>query len=262
MKDVENATGSSVTYYDQKGGLNSLNGDSMPMDFTEDLMLVNFKRLMEENILPYLKKNRDNDFLNGLVLRQSTDKERSWISTRVRMNRLIDIKNLDLLFTYQKGFDSLAEDNITIKLGKNTFRVDDLFFLYNLVVNKDRFGSDRLTKLFGKYVSNPNNNIPKSLYTFYSDLDSGDSNLFDETMPLNDEMVKVVEFGVFNVNGSLKITEDTMESEGITAKLPNKNFTLATSFTKLANNHQNVSTYEKLLKHINNKNLLIEFNCE
>jgi hypothetical protein len=183
------------------------------------------------------------------------------------MNRLMDAKNLDLLHNYQKGFNELVDNDITIKLGKNTFKVADLFFIYNLIVNKDRSGSDRLTKLFASYISNPNN-ISKSFYQFYERIDSGKEELFDESFPLSDEMIKTIEFGTLNTNGVLKLQKDEEDRDtgviikGVDLKLPNPNFTLITSLIQAASNYKNVNTYQKLLEHINNKNLLIQFFCK
>lgn len=78
LLDLQNLTNEPVKYYDSKGTINDLGNSDQTIDFTEDLMLINFKTVMENNILPYLKKNySDNSFINGLVLRSNTGKTRS-----------------------------------------------------------------------------------------------------------------------------------------------------------------------------------------
>ena len=262
LRDIENLTNSQVKYYSSNGEVQLLkDGENISIDLTNDTSLANFKLAMENNILPYLKREfSDNQFIKGLIIRKAANqKNRTWISTKVRMNKLNDPKNLDLLFQYQKDFDKLVSDNVNIELGQNSFNVADLFYLYNLIVNKDKFGSDRLTKLFGNYVSNPNN-ISRNFYKFYSDIDSGEEQLFDELMPLDSNMEKVIEFGILSSKGKLKISSS---ADGATyLELPNPNFTLITSLNQSAPSYKNKSAFYEILKYINNKNLLIQFNCE
>ena len=72
LNDAEKVTGKSVRIYNEKGSLTDLNGNpDIDIDFKNDLSLFNFKLLMENNILPYLKEvYSDNPFINGLMIRR------------------------------------------------------------------------------------------------------------------------------------------------------------------------------------------------
>jgi hypothetical protein len=78
LDDVQKLTNSDVTYYDNKGGLNNLGNDVIPMDFSNTTSAANFKHIMEHNLLPYLKKTHgDNQFLSGLILRRASGTDRT-----------------------------------------------------------------------------------------------------------------------------------------------------------------------------------------
>ena len=180
------------------------------------------------------------------------------------MNKLLDPKNLDLLFNYQKGFDALNKTGEAIHFGDSKFRISDLFFMYNLIVNKDRFGSDRLTRLLSNYVQDINS-VAKDYYQFYSDIDSRQIPLFDENMPLDKKMKEAIEFGILNTNGILKTRRDSFQEgeivEGPTKSLPNPNFNLVTAVNTTAVDYVKNNALRTLLKYVQNNNLLIQFNC-
>lgn len=137
--------------------------------------------------------------------------------------------------------------------------------MYNLIVNKDKPGADRLTKLFANYVSNPNN-LSALYYVFYNKIDNGNKDLFDG-LAITKEMKQIIEFGILNKNGVLTISEDKRDvngdvTKGVELRLPNPNFVLMTTLVKLAPNYQNIKFYQDILKDINDKNLLIEYSCE
>lgn len=270
LKELKNLTNRDVFFYSENGAINTLKDEDITLDFSTDLNLYNFKLAMERNIIPYLKvKYNDNKFLSGLIERKRPQGgvDRTWISTKVRMNRLMDPKNLDLLHHYKKDFDELVNSNKKLKVGNSEIKIADLFFLYNLIVNQDKFGSDRLTKLFRNYVTNINS-VSRSFYEFYSDIDSGKEPLFDEDFPLDDKMRKTIEFGVLNSRGRLVLSkgkfdrEANAETESVDLRLPNPNFTLWTSIEQAAPEYQKDNAYKALMKYINNNNLLIRFNCE
>lgn len=268
LSNIQELTKLPVMYYSENGSLNPLGIENINLNFSNDLDLFNFKLIMEKNLLPYLKKKfPDNKFLSGLVLRSKNigGTERTWISTRVRMNKLMDPKNLELLFNYQRGFDELYKNNERLTIGDNEFKIADLFFLYNLIVNKDRFGSDRLTKLFRNYIQDINS-IAKNFYSFYAKIDSGENELFDEAFQLNDDMRKIIEYGTLNTKGKLLLQkekeQDGVLTDPVYLSLKNPNFTLVTAVTQNAPEYQKDNAYSELMKYINNNNLLIHFNCE
>ena len=255
LQNIFKLNNSEVKYYSEDGSLNVLKDEDLVIDFTNDLSLFNFKLVMENNIVPYLKsKYKDNDFISGLITRKKDN--RSWLTTKVRMNKLNDAKNLDLLVNYQKGFDKLMDQSI--KIGDTEFKILDLLFLYNVIVNKDKAGSDRLTKLFKNYISNPNS-ISRSFYEYQSDIDSGKIDLFTEDDPI-ENYTKAIEFGVLNEKG--KLYEGYGNNREVIAKQNNPNFVLITSFSDVNSYAEFKDLFRSLSKYIKNNNLLIELNCE
>lgn len=228
------------------------------INFKDDVSLANYKKFVEDNLVPYLKKTYpDNNFLKGLIVRKDTfNKEKSWLSTKVRMGKALDPKNLDVLFNYQEGLDTLDKDNIAVQLGDNNFRATDLFFLYNLIVNKDRSGTDRLTRLFKNYISD-SNSLAADLYTYYSKIDSGEEDLLDENYMSNSALKKAITFGVLNKKGSL-----TPDDRSPVIKSISPDFTMVTGIFAESLDNKKLAIFENLLKLIQNKNLLINFNCE
>ena len=220
------------------------------INFSDDVSLANFKIAMENNIVPYLKRKYENDFINGVIVRRDTaNRERSWIGTLLRMDKLTDPKNLDSLFNYQKGMDALSKERI--KFGESEFRLDDLFFIYNLIVNKDRFGSDRLTKLFKNYITD-RNSLAADLYEYYSDIDSGKKELYDNLTP---ELKDAIAFGVLSVRGNLSTTN------GDKLSIPNPNFTVVTSINKTNESAKRIRIIEDIKKYLKASNVIIQFNC-
>ena len=217
---------------------------------------------MERNILPYLRKiYPDNDFLKGLIIRSRAFQEknsRTWISTKIRMNKLTDPKSLDILFNYQNGLDTLDKMDSKLKFGNVEYKISDLFFLYNLIVNKDRFGSDRLTKLFKNYVTD-HNSLASDLYEYYSKIDSGEEELFDESFPLTPELKESIVYGVLQTNGVLHESNDPNSMKW---SLLNPNFTMVTGIHGEISNSKNIKMFNPIMNLIQSKNLLIRFTCE
>jgi hypothetical protein len=153
--------------------------------FTNPNSLLDFKTLVENNIVPYLKRSfsangEHNGLINALMTRStSIDKLRTWLSTHMKIGKAIDAENGDVMYQYQKGMDAL--NNETIVLGQNEFKVTDVLYLYNLIVNKDKPGFDRLTKLFGKYISDSNSYAVK-FYEYYNKIDTKDKKAFKEDL--------------------------------------------------------------------------------
>lgn len=172
------------------------------------------------------------------------------------MGKALDPKNLDVLFNYQEGLDILDKENIIMQLGDNEFRATDLFFLYNLIVNKDRSGTDRLTRLFKNYISD-SNSLAADLYTYYSNIDSGDENLFEEDYMNDIPLKKAITFGILNKKGTLYEKDN-----GTPIKSISPDFTMITGIFAESLDNKKLAIFENLLNLIKNKNLLINFNCE
>ena len=162
--------------------------------------IASFKRLMETYFMPkfkegyVLKLNDDgtvtevqqpklnsNRFIQSLKL--GMDNSTSIIESDLDMN-LID-KSLMSQKKYQQYSYALQQlRNIYVT---NNLSVADLFQLYNLITNKNRYGSRRLTTLFDKIVQSDNSALINKYYKFLGDLDYSGNVRFDYESNANDD---------------------------------------------------------------------------
>lgn len=134
--------------------------------------LASFKRLVENYIVPNLKQTeigRNNAFLNALTI--TSDNTNSGIKSYLQLPiPMMDVeKSIELETAYNsyiRGFDEIA----TMDFGG--MNVGDIFYLYNLIVNKDSFGQKSLTRLFENLVnSNRGSFLVNSYNQWIADLD-------------------------------------------------------------------------------------------
>lgn len=135
-------------------------GNKSKMKLNDDSSLSSFKYIFENYIIPQLKnKTLDvqngqemyndpdiKEFLNGLVL--SEDNEVPFYKANLNMT-LKDIDSSTRLkySKFLRGIKALQK----YKWGEHS--ISDLFVLYNLIVNKNQYGSERLTELFEDFVT-------------------------------------------------------------------------------------------------------------
>lgn len=118
--------------------------------------LASFKRLMEDHIIPTLKRNYPNNkFLSLLGFASDADTKNDGKRTYYKLPfNLSDVEsspNLEMLYNQcLKDFNAISLDSF------DGHTIGDLFYLYNMIVNKDSFGGKSLTRLFESLVSSPN----------------------------------------------------------------------------------------------------------
>lgn len=138
--------------------------------------LASFKRLVEIYIVPTLKQRddlKDNAFLNALTVTSENLKSgiKSYLKLPVPMMDIEKSVELEAAYnSYINAFDEIS----TIDFGG--MKLGDIFYLYNLIVNKDSFGQNSLTRLFENLVnSNKGSFLVNSFNEWIGDLDrSGD----------------------------------------------------------------------------------------
>ena len=133
-----------------------------------------FKHLMETWIVPELKKRfGDNTFLQALT--QTSDQTKSGVKTYLKLPiPMMDIdKSVELETKYNQYL--IAFDEISTQMFAG-MKIADLFYLYNLIVNKDSFGQKSMTRLFENLVnSNKGSFLVNSYNEWIANLDaSGD----------------------------------------------------------------------------------------
>lgn len=165
-----NNSGISIPY---SGGTNMLNELRQVVEAKEDGLLsfdslsdvASFKYLFENSIIPNLKRGIVLDYQNGQVVQITDDslKANKFIQSLIKGDHRgmpLYKCDLDMLTTensqnskikfqdYIKGLQELQKTKI------NGIALSDLFVLYNLVVNKNQYGSDRMTTLFDQFIQN------------------------------------------------------------------------------------------------------------
>lgn len=165
-----NNSGISIPY---SGGTNMLNELRQAVEAKEDGLLsfdslsdvASFKYLFENSIIPNLKRGIILDYQNGQVVQITDDslKSNKFIQSLIKGDHRgmpLYKCDLDMLTTensqnskikfqdYIKGLQELQKTKI------NGIALSDLFVLYNLVVNKNQYGSDRMTTLFDQFIQN------------------------------------------------------------------------------------------------------------
>lgn len=165
-----NNSGISIPY---SGGTNMLNELRQVVEAKEDGLLsfdslsdvASFKYLFENSIIPNLKRGIVLDYQNGQVVQITDDslKSNKFIQSLIKGDHRgmpLYKCDLDMLTTensqnskikfqdYIKGLQELQKTKI------NGIALSDLFVLYNLVVNKNQYGSDRMTTLFDQFIQN------------------------------------------------------------------------------------------------------------
>lgn len=142
--------------------------------------IATFKKIMDDYIIPSLFRNLDfagNKFIDNLMPMASVSGDKVLTGWKLPLNMmLIDASpNTKLLWAdILNGFDQIANQTVP---GVN-MKLGDLFYLYNLIVNKDTFGQSSFTRLFENQVNTNNEeSLPNKFNEFISRLDKGDINL-------------------------------------------------------------------------------------
>ena len=161
-----------IEVYDATGIPTSAKAGEFKLDSI--MNIDSFKHLMETWIVPELKKRfGDNAFLQSLT--QTSDQTKSGVKTYLKLPiPMMDIdKSVELETKYNQYL--MAFDEISTQMFAG-MKIADLFYLYNLIVNKDSFGQKSMTRLFENLVnSNKGSFLVNSYNEWIANLDaSGD----------------------------------------------------------------------------------------
>lgn len=161
-----------IEVYDAAGIPTSAKAGEFKLDSI--MNIDSFKHLMETWIVPELKKRfGDNAFLQALT--QTSDQTKSGVKTYLKLPiPMMDIdKSVELETKYNQYL--MAFDEISTQMFAG-MKIADLFYLYNLIVNKDSFGQKSMTRLFENLVnSNKGSFLVNSYNEWIANLDaSGD----------------------------------------------------------------------------------------
>jgi len=111
-----------------------------------------------------------NKFIQSLIIGERTD---SYTRQNVTYYKLpIDLMNIKTDSDQRQLNIFLEAFNKLKKFTYNRTPVTDLFAYYNIIVNQNKYGSDRLTSVFRNFVKDPtNDSILKSYYKYVGESD-------------------------------------------------------------------------------------------
>ena len=124
--------------------------------------IASFKHLMETVIIPKLRSDSrysDNQFIRDLGFQEDTAGKTKLALPIQMMNVDSDTGTQSRYSRYLDDFNKLCKDSI---YGQN---IGSLMFLYNLIVNKNGYGQNSLTRIFEDLIDSKNQ--PESIQAYY-----------------------------------------------------------------------------------------------
>ena len=161
-------TGANISTYETSKATNTTSRRELKLDSA--LSIASAKHIIESTIIPYLKSSeqfKDNKFVRDL--NASADRNGTIIfALPIQMMEADkDETTRNLYMEYLTGFNELSRHNIG---GMN---LGDIFFLYNLIVNKNSFGQKALTRIFEDLIDSKSTpEIISKYYKFINGLDN------------------------------------------------------------------------------------------
>lgn len=190
-------TGANVSTYETSKATNTTSRRELKLDSA--LSIASAKHIIESVIIPYLKTTepfKNNKFVQDL--NASADKNGTIIfALPIQMMEADkDETTRNLYMEYLTGFNELSRYSIGgINLG-------DMFFLYNLIVNKNSFGQKALTRIFEDLIDSKSTpEIISKYYKFIGKLDNEEINLGDINM-------SEVKYRIAKYSKGTKVTSD------------------------------------------------------
>mgnify|MGYP006902865236 FL=1 len=158
-------------------------GTTVPIVLNSIETFATFKNIMQKVVFPAIKNMyQDNAFARSL---QSVLRIDNLTKTPVSSERLgIDISAADSSTEATAEYNAIQGDFMKIyndktlaqNLGIGDIAIGDLIYLYNLIVYKDGFGQDSLTRLFERTNVYNLDSLVNQYYTYLSDVDEAARN--------------------------------------------------------------------------------------
>ena len=199
--------------------------------------MATFKWMMEHYIIPKLKQvaiYKNNSFIQSLQLSSRYDevhgKEVEFYTLPIDLTNATNNSSVEETFNaYSADFNHIWNDFVPGELGivtgeTNDWTIGDLFYLYNLYVNKDGFGRNSLTRIFDNVVlSDDDNTLLYRYYDYVCQLDS-ELNTIEELENINSNMadgssgsvLTEVRIALANQNGAKsRFRSEIVEDRGV-----------------------------------------------
>lgn len=145
--------------------------------------IASFKSIFENQIIPDLKRGIIHDYRGGRIVEiDASDLMRNpFVKSLIRgFDKDVPLYKCDLnMMTIENSNDSKIKFQSYLKglkelrnIELNGVALSDLFVLYNLIVNKNQYGSDRLTTLFDSFLQTSEQlSLIKKYLKYIGDLD-------------------------------------------------------------------------------------------
>lgn len=250
--------------------------DNFNIDLTTDFGIANFKILMEEVLFDLLLKSETSK-LNKYLRLSTVKNPYNLFSNQIipnfpinKLNSPVNAAKFKELIDAFTNVDLDIEKSLKIKNNRGKdIRWTDLFYVYNLIVNNEKYGDKRLTPLFENYAKDKNTYAYEYM-DFSRKVDSGivdimDINDINQEKAIDEKVIKEYEntlinsilFAAYNKGNTLKTAK-----KGVEMSLQNANFPINTWIDLLSNKelekYQQSSTIISLIK---TNGLIINFKC-
>ena len=197
LTDIIEETGANISIYETSKATNTTSRRELKLDSA--LSIASAKHIIESTIIPYLKSSeqfKNNKFVRDL--NASADKNGTIVfALPIQMMEADkDETTRNLYIEYLTGFNELSRHSIGgINLG-------DMFFLYNLIVNKNSFGQKALTRIFEDLIDSKSTpEIISKHYKFIGKLDN-------EEISLGNINMNEAKYRIAKYSKGTKVTSD------------------------------------------------------
>lgn len=166
----------------QKDTTGSLSTDYIALDSVEGC--ASFKRLMDMYIIPKLKElDPENVFLQALQPGSTRNKHVNKLAIQYQLpfniaevskNPALQLKYDQISAAFRSIMNKKLPDELANQVDKNkNWTIGDLFYIYNLLVGKDGFTAQGMTRLFEDMYNSGNPfALVKNYYSWLSNLDA------------------------------------------------------------------------------------------
>lgn len=258
VEDLKELTKDPVGLYKDIASNETINGAASDIiGLNNPVDIANFIRSIEKIIIPYLKqKYPNNKFLKDLIYEGKNKYSKKY---RPKMNYSSMDQDEIKLLEYDsslKAFNEISNDailNEKFLVEGNPLTIGDIMFLYNTIVNKDRFGPARLTKIFDSYVKKENS-LAQDLLFYYSKMEN-------EVIELNPSDVLYTLFNKLEEDKKQVTIKNPQTGGDQTLAIGNDNYHFSIGSSDVI-----LSGLNKLsvlfLEHFRRNTFLIELNCD
>lgn len=225
--------------------------------------IANFKRLVENVLLPILQKSSENRVLTESLKVEARKNIFGIYSDTItstfplgQLSNPINAERFQKLVNEFNNFDYSKEVEKIVSFNGEKLKWSDIFYVYNLIVNNEKYGDKRLTALLEDY-SKDENSLAHDYLMFSSSLDSGQINLFEDDSDTN-MIINSFLLYTFNKNGVLDIL-DNGEQKGL--KVFNPDFLIVTDVDFVSKNKKTWKELNEIIKLIKSNGHIIKFEC-